>query len=97
MADTKTTDLAVITGDAVASTDDFLMVDISDTTMAASGTDKKMTAIETANAMQFFGHPLTPSASFVVLANRSALAVQRYEIANGQSLEIASGGFFEIT
>lgn len=42
MADQKITDLAA--GSAVASTDQFVMVDVSDTSMAASGTDVKLGA-----------------------------------------------------
>jgi hypothetical protein len=46
MADTKITDLAAITGATLAAADVFVVVDVSDTTMAASGTDKKMTQAE---------------------------------------------------
>lgn len=44
MADTKITDLTALTGASLATGDDLAVVDISDTTMAASGTDKKITA-----------------------------------------------------
>ena len=46
MADTKITDLAAITGVNVADGDEFVAVDVSDTSMAASGTDKSITAAE---------------------------------------------------
>ena len=46
MADTKISDLTAITGPGTASGDLFLVVDVSDTTMAASGTDKKITKAE---------------------------------------------------
>jgi hypothetical protein len=46
VADTKISDLAALTGANLATTDEFAVVDKSDTTMAASGTDKRMTAAE---------------------------------------------------
>jgi hypothetical protein len=48
VADTKISDLAALTGANLATTDEFAVVDKSDTTMAASGTDKRMTADELA-------------------------------------------------
>lgn len=44
MADTKITALGALTG--VADGDDLVIVDVSDTTMAASGTTKKVTALD---------------------------------------------------
>jgi hypothetical protein len=46
MADTKISDLTAITGSALASGDLFAVVDVSDTSMAASGTNKKITKAE---------------------------------------------------
>jgi hypothetical protein len=43
MADAKITDLTAITGANTATGDLFVVVDVSDTTMAASGTNKKIT------------------------------------------------------
>lgn len=51
MADTKVTDLTAITGANTATGDLFSLVDISDTTMAASGTNKKITRAELLNAL----------------------------------------------
>jgi hypothetical protein len=51
MADTKLSDLAALTGAGSASGDLFLAVDVSDTSMAASGTDKKITRDELAIAL----------------------------------------------
>lgn len=51
MADTKVTDLTSITGANTATGDQFLVVDVSDTTMAASGTDKKITRAQLAAAI----------------------------------------------
>lgn len=51
MPDTKITDLAALTGANIAVGDDFVLVDISDSTMAASGTDKRMLASELAIAL----------------------------------------------
>lgn len=46
MADTKISDLAALTGSGIADADEFVLVDKSDTSMAASGTDKRMVASE---------------------------------------------------
>lgn len=46
MADTRITALTALTGDVVATGDLLPIVDISDTTMAASGTTKNITAAE---------------------------------------------------
>lgn len=46
MADTKITDLTAITGASTASNDVFPIVDVSDTSMASSGTTKKITRQE---------------------------------------------------
>lgn len=46
MVDTKISDLATLTGVNVATTDEFTLVDKSDTAMAASGTNKRITATE---------------------------------------------------
>lgn len=43
MADTKITGLAALTGANIASDDLFVGVDVSDTSMAATGTNKKLT------------------------------------------------------
>ena len=51
MADTKISDLAAITGAASADADELVMVDKSDATMAASGTDKRITLAELARAI----------------------------------------------
>lgn len=48
MPDTKITDLAALTGANLASGDKFPAVDISDTSMAASGTDVSLTATQLA-------------------------------------------------
>ncbi len=51
MADTRISDLAALTGANVADGDLEPVIDISDTSMAASGTDKKITTAEKAIAM----------------------------------------------
>lgn len=48
MADTKISALTALTGANLASTDEAVVVDKSDTTMSVDGTDKKMTATELA-------------------------------------------------
>jgi hypothetical protein len=56
MADTKTTDLATLTGAAAAATDLAMVVDVSDTSMAASGTNKGMQLAELAIALIALGN-----------------------------------------
>lgn len=51
MADTKVTDLTALTGANTATGDLFTIVDVSDTTMAATGTNKKITRAELLNAL----------------------------------------------
>jgi hypothetical protein len=46
MADTKITDLAEVTRVTLVETDETVVVDISDTSMAASGTDVKANLME---------------------------------------------------
>jgi hypothetical protein len=57
MADTKVSDLTALTGVNAAGGDLATIVDISDTTMAASGTNKKMTLDELVIALQARGMP----------------------------------------
>jgi len=52
MADTKITGLTQLTGaGSTADTDDLVIVDVSDTTMAASGTDKRITVADVSQAV----------------------------------------------
>jgi hypothetical protein len=51
MVDTRISALAALTGVNLATVDEFVFVDKSDTTMAASGTDKRMTAREVMNGL----------------------------------------------
>lgn len=51
MADSKITDLSALTGAGTASGDALVIVDVSDSSMAATGTDKKITASELATAI----------------------------------------------
>lgn len=52
MADTKITALSALTGANLATGDQAVVVDVSDTTLAASGTDKKISADELAAGVQ---------------------------------------------
>ncbi len=61
MADSKITDLDSLTGAGSASTDLAVVVDVSDTTMAATGTDKKMTLAELAAGLATHGSLATDS------------------------------------
>lgn len=62
MANTKITDLGALLGSSAASTDVAVVVDVSDTTMAASGTDKKITLAELGTALGAVGGLATTSA-----------------------------------
>jgi hypothetical protein len=55
MSNAKITDLASITGGDIASTDVVPLVDVSDTSMAASGTNKKTTVLSLATALTAAG------------------------------------------
>lgn len=57
MADQKTSDLSALTGTSVAAGDLFPVVDVSDTTMAASGTNKKLTSAELRAFLRQYGLP----------------------------------------
>lgn len=57
MADQKISALTAITGANVAVGDLFTVVDVSDTTMAASGTNKSITAQELEKFLERFGLP----------------------------------------
>jgi hypothetical protein len=74
MADTKITALAALAGANIAAGDKFVLVDISDTSMNASGTDKNMTADELAQGLALDGRltfndvtadPAAPSAGLM--------------------------------
>lgn len=78
MADTKVSALAALTGINVAGGDLFPMVDVSDTTMAASGTDKSITATElmlAMNAPTSVRITSTVSTTTTALANVTSLVV----------------------
>jgi hypothetical protein len=57
MADTKITDLTAITGANLATGDELVVVDVSDTTMAASGTNKSTTLTDIVSFLQARGMP----------------------------------------
>ena len=69
MADQKITDLTSLTGAGSASTDLAVVVDVSDTTMAASGTDKKMTLTELASGLATHGSYYTVGGTDVAVAD----------------------------
>lgn len=80
MADTKISALAQLTGAAsVAAADELVIVDKSDTTMAASGTDKRITAADLAQAVheqvpEYTGQttPAAPSTGVKLFARKRA-------------------------
>ena len=73
MPDTKITDLAVITGAGLAAGDFFVVVDVSDVTMAASGTDKKIAKSEIDTLFQPLDSDLTAIAALTTTAYGRAL------------------------
>lgn len=80
MADTKISSLTALSGvGAVASGDLAVVVDVSDTTMAGTGTDKKITAAELARGVleqvpEYTGQnsPNTPSTGLTLFARKRA-------------------------
>jgi hypothetical protein len=52
MADTEISALTALTGALAADGDLFVIVDVSDTTMAASGTDKSITLLDVLEAFE---------------------------------------------
>lgn len=82
MADTKISALTALTGANLADADLLPIVDVSDTTMAASGTDKSMTTLEAAKGIGLNGRlildgsaPSAPSSGVALflrtIANRN--------------------------
>lgn len=61
MADTKITDLSSLSGASIATGDVFVLVDVSDTSMAASGTNKKTTASDVTTAVKTLGNIKAPT------------------------------------
>ena len=51
MADSRISELTALAGASIAADDEFVVVDVSDSTMAASGTDKKTTTTDIATAV----------------------------------------------
>src|SRR5881394_3644559 len=70
MADSKITALAALTGANLATTDAFQVVDVSDTTMDATGTNKKMSGTELATGMA----TLLPSQAYGLSGTSGCLA-----------------------
>jgi hypothetical protein len=72
MADSKVSDLAALTGADSASTDLAVVVDVSDTTMAASGTTKKMTLAEFATGLITHGSLATDGEVTTAVSDHSS-------------------------
>lgn len=96
MADTKITDLAELTGASSATGDVFPVVDVSDTTMAASGTTKKMTRAELAIAMTAELAATPGAGSFTTLvasgATTFALSAKSTSTTGGVGYATGAGG-----
>jgi len=86
MADAKITALTALTGANLADGDMFVVVDVSDTTMAASGTDKNITSVDlftyiNGRVQVAGGSVSTPAAGF---ASDTYLAGSGLAIPNGR-------------
>jgi hypothetical protein len=103
MADTKISGLTALTGANAVSGDLLTIVDISDTTMAATGTNKKITLTElqkapvsagTANGVLYLnGSKVATSGSALVFdsSNRLGIGVTPISVgANGEQLQIGN-------
>lgn len=73
MADTKISDLAALNGADGASSDLAVVVDVSDTSMAATGTDKKMTLADLATAITRLGSLATDGEVSAAISALSAI------------------------
>lgn len=82
MADTKISALTAITGANTAVGDLAVVVDISDTTMAASGTDKNMTIAELAQGVALDGRLIFNAASTPATPAASTMAIFGRKVAN---------------
>lgn len=95
MSNTKGTALTAITNGTFApATDIGFVVDISDTTMAASGTDKKATLEE--QGVFFAQANCSPTADRTIQAGYSQLVVGPYIIGSGVLVTIGSGGVLAV-
>lgn len=74
MTDKRISELTSITGAGLADGDLLTVVDVSDTTMAASGTNKKITKAELASAVGGSGAATVHSFLFAVSYNASGLS-----------------------
>lgn len=96
MADTKTSDLTAVT--SVSTSDLLVVVDVSDTTMAATGTNKKVTVANfmddlTVTASQVSDFDTEVSNNSAVAANTAKVtnATHTGEVTGSGALTIASG------
>lgn len=80
MSNTKITDLAALTGVTLAVLDKFVVVDVSDTTMASSGTDKSMVPVEVAVGLGTLcpGVNTAPTTNVTVQANYGVVVPSEY-------------------
>lgn len=96
MADTKITDLTAITS-GVASTDVTVLVDVSDTTMAASGTDKKITVGNLATAIISAGSIATDTEVATAVSDHNSDTTSVHGIADTSALETTTGAASKVS
>ncbi len=78
MADAKITDFSALTGANLAVGDLLEVVDISDTTLDATGTNKKMTAGEASKGLTVLAPQIAtmrPNSTYVTMSSRNAVAL----------------------
>ena len=97
MADTKISDLTAIAGASLASTDLAVVVDVSDTTMAASGTDKKTTVADLATAITTVGALATDAEVTSAISTHNAVTTSVHGIANTANLYAVGGTDVAVT
>ena len=98
MSNTKITDLTALTGATLALLDKFVVVDVSDTTMAASGTDKGMVSTELCAGLGAMGMATNraQAVDLTIPASYSMVVSADYEIGSGNILELGSAAILEV-
>lgn len=91
MADTKVSSLAVLPGASVAAGDVVLMVDVSDTSMASTGTTKRSTVADLSTALFSIGAaPVVVADGATVTVDASLGRTFRVTLAGNRTLSITN-------
>lgn len=95
MADTKITGLGAQTGAGAAVGDLFVTVDISDTSMAATGTDKKITLAELIAAVAARGTGSDGTGTHFLADDATFKAVDTSSLAGGAVVQYLARQYFK--